>query len=772
MGPKALQRLTNLYRASLAIQWVPEAWRRSKVVFIPKPGKDDYTKVKSYRPISLSSFLMKAMERVILWEMEATALIDTPLNPNQHGFRHNSSCDSAVSGLVDLIESAILRKQYAIGVFLDIQGAFDNLDLDKAVQGMEKHSFPTPVVQWYAHYLRGRTVEADVKGVKATRRLTRGTPQGGVLSPMVWNLAFDSLLDLFNEGPVKAKGFADDAALVVLGLDPDTLISLAQAAVDKATAWGEENGLKFAPAKTVVIFFNRKKKIELQNQITINNIPVPYSQSARYLGIEIDEKLDFAPHIWSKIKKAKALLFRIKGSIGKYWGPIPHLMKLMYTMMIRPVVTYGAIVWAKHAGRKYIQAGLAKLQRLIMLCTAPMAKSTPTLGLEVIGGLIPLDLLAKGEAIKTAVRITGRNRSTWDGIGTTASTSRGHLRWIQSEAEEMGLGNVILDTGSKTRSWDKTYQVDESTFEHGIPEVEPGLTCYTDGSKIKTKTGWGYRISRGNDILEETSKHLDDQATVFQAEVGAIHAAAESALEIDGNITFYSDSQAALKALNGFVGRSKTVEACQKALNRLGRVKEVNLRWVKAHVGHPENEAADGLAKRGALSNPDPALPQTPHLLSKATFVRKIRDALVREWSGRWVNEPTCRQTKMWFGKPNLARSERLLKSNRSTYGRLIQFITGHNYLGYHMRNVHPGEDNRCRLCAEVVETAEHISSECPVTRQARSDLWVTPDGSPGIPRRWKTKSLEDFLANETISALLDPRDPVENGPVIGQRSP
>ena len=151
MGQKALQRLTTLYKASLMLRWVPGIWRRSRAVFIPKPGKDDYTKAKAFRPISLSSFVLKTMERVILWHVEATSLVDSPLSTNQHGFRHNSSCDSAISGLVDRIESAIHRKRFGIGVFLDIQGAFDNLDLDKAVQGMEEHSFPAAVTGWYSH---------------------------------------------------------------------------------------------------------------------------------------------------------------------------------------------------------------------------------------------------------------------------------------------------------------------------------------------------------------------------------------------------------------------------------------------------------------------------------------------------------------------------------------------------------------------------------------------------------------------------------------------
>jgi hypothetical protein len=49
----------------MAYGFIPMAWRQVKVIFIPKPGKLDYTEVKAYRPIGLSSFLLKTMEKLV-----------------------------------------------------------------------------------------------------------------------------------------------------------------------------------------------------------------------------------------------------------------------------------------------------------------------------------------------------------------------------------------------------------------------------------------------------------------------------------------------------------------------------------------------------------------------------------------------------------------------------------------------------------------------------------------------------------------------------------
>lgn len=58
-----MPHLVGMFRASIALRYVPSKWREVRVVFIPKPGKMDYSLPKSFRPISLTSFFLKTMER-------------------------------------------------------------------------------------------------------------------------------------------------------------------------------------------------------------------------------------------------------------------------------------------------------------------------------------------------------------------------------------------------------------------------------------------------------------------------------------------------------------------------------------------------------------------------------------------------------------------------------------------------------------------------------------------------------------------------------------
>ena len=161
---KMILRIQFIYRASLALAHVPEIWCTSTVVFLPKPGKDCYQSPKSFRPISMSPFLLKCLERLVLWELESTALESNPLSRFQHAFRRDRGTDTALSEVVDKIESGLLRGQYTLGVFLDIQGAFDNLSIKSAIIGMKNRGFPPLITSWYGYYLSNRCAEIEVQG--------------------------------------------------------------------------------------------------------------------------------------------------------------------------------------------------------------------------------------------------------------------------------------------------------------------------------------------------------------------------------------------------------------------------------------------------------------------------------------------------------------------------------------------------------------------------------------------------------------------------------
>ena len=90
---------------------------------------------------------------------------------------------------------------------------------------------------------------------KKERKIQNGVAQGGVCSPLIWNLVFMEFLNLF-KGPVKSIGFADDGALIVKGKYPDDMVDKMQSALNSAEEWGVQNELKHHPHTTIAMFCN------------------------------------------------------------------------------------------------------------------------------------------------------------------------------------------------------------------------------------------------------------------------------------------------------------------------------------------------------------------------------------------------------------------------------------------------------------------------------------------------------------------------------------
>jgi hypothetical protein len=113
-----------------------------KVVFIPKPSRNIYSGPRDYRPISLASFLLKAMERLVDSYLRNEALAIVPLHPNQHAYQAGKSVETALHQLVVWVEKAL-----DLGVFLDIEGAFNNTCYDTMCDALVRHGSEYTIVR-------------------------------------------------------------------------------------------------------------------------------------------------------------------------------------------------------------------------------------------------------------------------------------------------------------------------------------------------------------------------------------------------------------------------------------------------------------------------------------------------------------------------------------------------------------------------------------------------------------------------------------------------
>ena len=121
-----IQFITSLYKALVLLEFTPTKWKECKMILIPKPGKPSYKIAKSWRPISLTNYLLKGLERLCAWQVDGEAP-QNPVHTLQHGFRTDRNTDTALSSVVNNLEKGTYLDQDTITIFLDIAAAFDTI---------------------------------------------------------------------------------------------------------------------------------------------------------------------------------------------------------------------------------------------------------------------------------------------------------------------------------------------------------------------------------------------------------------------------------------------------------------------------------------------------------------------------------------------------------------------------------------------------------------------------------------------------------------------
>ena len=286
---------------------------------IPIPKScHDLSSSDNYRPISLASCLSKVLERIVLNQYSSFF----SSHPLQFGFKSGSST-SLCTGTVKCIVSKYLHNgSTVLGCFLDASKAFDLVDHHKLFGILKKRGLPIPILRflcsWYCKQ------EMKVQWGSCLSRgfsVSNGVRQGGVLSPYLFALYLDGLLEeLSNSGVgcywgssfVGALAYADDIVLLA------PCASALRCMLNICNNFATEHGLTFNPNKTQLICFRRFKLITNPPVIRFQNVTLKYMDAVKHLGHILHYKLDDGPDIVRAIKdlnkKANSMLYTFRSA--------------------------------------------------------------------------------------------------------------------------------------------------------------------------------------------------------------------------------------------------------------------------------------------------------------------------------------------------------------------------------------------------------------------------------------------------------------------------
>lgn len=340
---KGLIQLHYIINGILKLQHWPLQWKVAQVVPIPKPGKDPATHT-NYRPISLLSSISKVAEKVVLERLNAETDALLTNDDHQFGFKRSHNTTQQLTRLVVDIINGFKKDNNTVMVLLDIEKAFDKVWIPGLIHKLDALKYSPYLVQLIHSYLTNRTMTVKINNCTSTKRqITAGVPQGSVLGPKLFNIYLHDL-PLFPNTQLAL--FADDTAIYAQSHHAQVANKLLQYHLNDITKYYKKWKIKLNEDKTELITFTRKfKNNKILTPLTINNTTISERRQVKYLGVYLDKRLTFHNHIRETLRKTDRTIRALYPLIKKNGKLNYENKRLIYTTIMRPILTYAAPVW-------------------------------------------------------------------------------------------------------------------------------------------------------------------------------------------------------------------------------------------------------------------------------------------------------------------------------------------------------------------------------------------------------------------------------------------
>ena len=320
----------------------PQSLKIARITPIFKSG--DRTSLSNYRPISILPCVSKLLERIMYNRLFKHLLKNTILCTNQFGFQKGHSTDHAVLALTNEILKNFDKDHFTLGVFVDLSKAFDTVNHEILIDKLEHYGIRNKNLEWFKSYLTNRKqcVSSNSNHSKLLR-ISCGVPQGSILGPLLFLLYINDLATVSNV--IKTILFADDTSLFHSDKCLKSLFNVVNYELTKITEWFVANKLSLNTIKTKYILFGKSlDNIPLSlPKVKMNKIEIQRVDKIKFLGVLIDEQLNWKHHInliENKISKNVGIMFRCKELLNKF------CLKNLYYSFIHTYINYCNITWA------------------------------------------------------------------------------------------------------------------------------------------------------------------------------------------------------------------------------------------------------------------------------------------------------------------------------------------------------------------------------------------------------------------------------------------
>ena len=415
----------TLYSLSLSKCEIPTLWKTSCI--IPVPKKVNISCLNDLRPVALTSHLMKVFERLFLKKIRP--LVHDFQDPLQFAYRAKIGVDDALLYLTNSVYSHLENSSsYVRIMFFDFSSAFNTIQPHLLAQKLKNMCIHPNIIKWVTHYLTDRPQYVKLQNNRSansshtnTSRNTAahitsdtittftGAPQGTVLSPFLFTLYTSDCR--FNEPSCYLQKFSDDSAVIGCIYDKDE--ELYRNNVNTFVDWCDRNYLLLNVTKTKELIVDFRKSKEPMEPICIKGENVQIVSEYKYLGVTIDDKLNWSKHTSNVFKKAQSRLFFLRKL--RSFNVCNRMLKMFFETVVCSVMTFALVCWGGNAAR----GSMNKLEKLIKKAESCVGQKLDSL--ESIrqnrllgkGGKIEKDEWHPLHSILMEQKSTGRTRSRY-----------------------------------------------------------------------------------------------------------------------------------------------------------------------------------------------------------------------------------------------------------------------------------------------------------------------------------------------------------------------
>ncbi|CAG2166254.1 unnamed protein product [Oppiella nova] len=575
--------------------------------------------------------------------------------------------------------------------------AFDSAKWHHILAALRSHDCPRNLYQLIRHYLSDRSAVYETEAHRHKRVVTQGAMQGTPAGPHLWNALYDGLLQVSLPEGAQLQAYADDALLVVNGINQREIETILAEALQTICDWSHKYGIRLNPEKSQAMQFWRPKqrksgkfidrKAPRNPMCRYDGKPIKfvrYPETIRYLGVHIDPKLDFERHINKVCATAREAITKLSAIARVTWGLTPDSLRTIYMRAIEPALLYALPVWADRAVILSNKCKLSSVQRYALIRANQAYRTAPTDSLCVLANVLPIEL----RVAQLAAEYRLRSQSTTDDTNELIARFTETLDFTSIEPRVQYYFRV--HPGMRP-------QIDTNEFPADV-------NIYTDGSKDDTKTSAAF-VSYEDIEETEFQFRLEKQCSVFQAEMVAIREALIYVLDRGlTSVCLYTDSLSSIMALKDHDSTHPLVCKIWDLLTELYR-RQTRIAFIKvaAHTGVPGNERADSLAK---------SAPETDHkaygMRSVLNCKTHIRDKAREKWEEIWRSSETRGLAKALFPTIKSRISAKVYKMGHY----VTQALTGHGQYDQYLHRIGVKESADCRVCG-AEDTARHRLFVC-----------------------------------------------------------